>query len=57
MSEEGKEWEIVQTIDSITPGNVHFSEKSQRAKLMNKDGLVSSQMPGDDASLAHATAA
>src|SRR6267378_2712500 len=54
MSEEGKEWEIVQTIDSITPGNVHFSEKSQRAKLMNKDGLVSSQMPGDDASLAHA---
>src|SRR5712664_1470403 len=54
MSEEGKEWEIVQTIDSITPGNVHFSEKSLRAKLMNKDGVVSSQMPGDDASLAHA---
>jgi hypothetical protein len=54
MSEENKEWEIVQTIDSITPGNVHFSEKSLRAKLMNKDGVVSSQMPGDDASLAHA---
>jgi hypothetical protein len=54
MSEENKEWEIVQTIDSITPGNVHFSEKSLRAKLMNKDGSVSSQMPSDDASLAHA---
>ena len=54
MSEENKEWEIVQTIDSITPGNAHFSEKSLRAKLMNKDGLVPSQMPGDDASLAHA---
>src|SRR5712671_936419 len=54
MSEENKEWEIVQTIDTITPGNVHFSEKSLRAKLMNKDGVVSSQMPGDDASLAHA---
>jgi hypothetical protein len=53
MSEENKEWEIVQTIDTITPGNVHFSEKSQRAKLMNKDGVVSSQMPSD-ASLAHA---
>ncbi|OLD81878.1 MAG: hypothetical protein AUF67_06265 [Acidobacteria bacterium 13_1_20CM_58_21] len=54
MSEENKEWEIVQTIDTITPGNVHFSEKSLRAKLMNKDGVVSSQLPSDDASLAHA---
>jgi hypothetical protein len=54
MSEENKEWEIVQTIDSITPGNVHFSEKSRRAKLMNKDGAVASQLPPDDASLAHA---
>src|SRR5205814_1329834 len=54
MSEENKEWEIVQTIDTITPGNVHFSEKSLRAKLMNKDGAVSSQLPSDDASLAHA---
>src|SRR6266851_4010334 len=54
MSEENKEWEIVQTIDTITPGNVHFSENSFRAKLMNKDGVVSSQMPSDDTSLAHA---
>jgi hypothetical protein len=54
MSEENKEWEIVQTMDSVTPGNAHFSEKSQRAKPMNKDGVVSSQMPGNDASLAHA---
>jgi hypothetical protein len=54
MSDENKEWEIVQTIDSITPGNVHFSEKSLRAKLMNKDGSVHSQMPSDDTSLAHA---
>jgi len=54
MSDENKEWEIVQTIDSITPGNVHFSEKSFRAKLMNRDGRVHSQMPSDDTSLAHA---
>jgi hypothetical protein len=54
MSEENKEWEIVQTIDSITPGNVHFSEKSLRAKLMNKNGSVASLMASDDASLAHA---
>jgi hypothetical protein len=53
MSEENREWEIVQTIDTVTPGNVHFSEKSLRAKLMNKDGVVASQTPGDDAALAH----
>jgi hypothetical protein len=54
MSEEKKEWEIVQTIDTITPGNPHFSEKSLRAKLLSKDGAVLAQMPSDDASLAHA---
>jgi hypothetical protein len=53
MSDPNTEWEIVQTLDTITPGNVHFSLKSMRAKLMNKDGLVPSQLPGDDASLAH----
>jgi hypothetical protein len=54
MSDENKEWEIVQTVDSITPGNAHFSEKSLRAKLMNKDGSMSSELPRDDAALAHA---
>jgi hypothetical protein len=53
MSEENKEWEIVQTIDSITPGNVHFSEKSLRAKLIQKDGAVTTQVPSEDVSLAH----
>jgi hypothetical protein len=54
ISEENKEWEIVQTLDTITPGNPHFSEKSLRAKLLNKDGVVPSQVPADDATLAHA---
>jgi len=54
MSEVNKEWEIVQTIDTITPGNVHFSEKSLRAKLVNKDGVVSSPLTSDDGPLAHA---
>jgi hypothetical protein len=53
MSEENKEWEIVQTIDTVTPGNPHFSDKSRRAKLLNKEGAVPSQMPGDDGTLAH----
>jgi hypothetical protein len=54
MSEESKEWEVVQTADTVTPGNVHFSMKSFRAKLMAKDGTVASQMPQDDEHLAHA---
>ncbi|HJX96897.1 MAG TPA: hypothetical protein VJ324_14830 [Candidatus Acidoferrum sp.] len=54
MSEQNKEWEIVQTADSVTPGNVHFSMKSFRAKLMTTDGTVAQQMPQDDEHLAHA---
>src|SRR5215831_11291521 len=54
MSEESKEWEIVQTLDTITPGSEHFSSKSLRAKLMSKDGIVPAQTPGKDTMLAHA---
>jgi len=54
MSEQNKEWEIVQTADSITPGNIHFNSKSFRAKLMTRDGGVAQQMPQDDEHLAHA---
>jgi hypothetical protein len=53
MTGENKSWEVVQTADTITPGNVHFSEKSYRAKLMTKSGIVESQMPQDDTHLAH----
>jgi hypothetical protein len=54
MSEENKEWEIVQTADTITPDNEHFSVKALRAKLMSKSGIVPAQVPADDATLAHA---
>src|SRR5229473_3487434 len=54
MSEENKEWEIVQTLDTITRGNVHFNAKSLRAKLINKDGDVPAYPSADDATLAHA---
>jgi hypothetical protein len=54
MTEQNKEWEVAQTADTVTPGNVHFSMKSFRAKLMTKDGSVASQMPQDDEHLAHA---
>lgn len=54
MSDENREWEIVQTIDTITPGNEHFSMKSLRAKRMSKDGIVLPQTPSADSTLAHA---
>jgi hypothetical protein len=54
MTDEDKSWEVVQTADTITPGNVHFNPKSLRAKLMTKGGIVESQMPQDDTHLAHA---
>ncbi len=54
MTDENVEWEVVQTKDTITPGNTHFSMKSLRAKLMNKDGAAFSEVPGDDSQLAHA---
>jgi len=38
--EEGKEWEVVQVLDSITPGNAHYSEKSRLAKTIQKDGVT-----------------
>jgi len=54
MSVEDQEWEIVQTLDTVTPGNPHFSERSLRAKLMTKDGTVAAQAPANDRTLAHA---
>ena len=53
MTGEKTEWEIVQTKDTVTPGNSHFSLKSFRAKLMGKDGLAQSRTPNDDSTLAH----
>jgi hypothetical protein len=54
MIQENVEWEIVQTKDTVTPGNEHFSLKSLRAKLMSKDGTSLAQVPSDDSQLAHA---
>ena len=54
MTDSNIEWEIVQTRDTISPGNPHFSMKSLRAKLMNKDGSALTEIPGVDSQLAHA---
>jgi hypothetical protein len=54
MVEPDKEWEVVQTLDTITPGNPHYSEKSRWAKTVRKDGTTWGDVPGDESQLAHA---
>lgn len=56
MTDPNLEWEVIQTRDTVTPGNAHFSEKSLRAKLMGRDGLVLGQAPAEDGRLAHGNA-
>lgn len=38
--DEHTEWEVVQVLDTITPGNTHYSEKSRLAKTLQKDGVT-----------------
>ena len=52
MLDKGKEWEVVQIIDSITPGNPNYNEKARLAKTMQKDGKTWGS-PADDSMLAH----
>ncbi|MBZ5674774.1 MAG: hypothetical protein LAP61_11050 [Acidobacteriia bacterium] len=48
-----KSWEVVQVVDSITPGNPHYSEASRLAKTLLKDGNTWGSAPGDEKQLAH----
>jgi hypothetical protein len=52
MLEQGKQWEVVQILDSITPGNPNYSEKSRLAKTIQKDGKTWGSA-ADESSLAH----
>jgi hypothetical protein len=54
MVEDGKEWEVVQVLDTITPGNGHYSEKSRWAKTVRTDGKSWGDVPADSSQLAHA---
>ena len=46
-------WEVVQVIDTITPGNPHYSEKSGVAKTLLKDSQTWGGVPNDESALAH----
>jgi hypothetical protein len=47
-------WEVVQVMDTITPGNPHFSEKSRVAKTLLKDGQNFSNASTGESAMAHA---
>jgi hypothetical protein len=54
MMDPSLEWEVVQTLDSITPGNVHYNEKSRLAKTLRTDGATWGDVPENESQLAHA---
>lgn len=54
MVVEGKEWEVPQTIDTVTPGHPRYNERSRLAKTIRRDGVTWGDMPQDQPELAHA---
>ncbi|MFZ0523840.1 MAG: hypothetical protein WAL95_22635 [Candidatus Acidiferrales bacterium] len=53
MIEPDEEWEVVQVLDTITPGNAHYNEKSRWAKTIRTDGKSWGDVPTDASQLAH----
>ena len=53
MMEPSVAWEVVQTLDTITLGNAHYSEKSRWAKTVQSDGATWGGVPSDESHLAH----
>jgi hypothetical protein len=53
MLDATKEWEIVQVLDTITPGASHYSEQSRLAKTIQRDGRTWG-VPSNEKNLAHA---
>jgi hypothetical protein len=51
--EKDKVWEVVQVLDTVTPGNSHFSEKSRLAKTIQKDGKTWGEASVSEDKLAH----
>jgi hypothetical protein len=52
MLDKDKAWEVVQVLDTITPGSEHYSEKSRLAKTIQKDGQTWGAAT-DESKLAH----
>ncbi len=54
VDENLPDWEVVQTVDTITPGNEHYNEASHLAKTILKDGVTWGPAEKDESKLAHA---
>jgi hypothetical protein len=48
------EWEVAQVLDTITPGNSRYNEKSRLAKTIQHDGTTWGRVPKAEDRLAHA---
>jgi hypothetical protein len=48
-----KQWEVVQVLDTITPGAPHYNQKSRLAKTVQRDGATWGGVPSDQRQLAH----
>ncbi len=53
MMDKDQEWEVVQVLDSITPGAPHYNQKSRLAKTIQQDGSTWGDTPKDESKLAH----
>ncbi len=53
MLDKDQQWEVVQVLDSITPGNAHYNEKSRLAKTIQNDGSTWGDARANPAKLAH----
>ncbi|MGB7186102.1 MAG: hypothetical protein WBD21_05860, partial [Candidatus Acidiferrales bacterium] len=53
MMKRDLQWEVAQVLDTITPGNPHYNEKSRLAKTLRTDGTTWGDVPESDAELAH----
>jgi hypothetical protein len=54
VDKDREPWEVVQVVDTITPGNPHYNEASHLAKTIRKDGLTWGSAGTDESQLAHA---
>jgi hypothetical protein len=54
VDKDREPWEVVQVVDTITPGNSHYSEASRLAKTILKDGQTWGAANPNDGALAHA---
>ncbi|HEV7735459.1 MAG TPA: hypothetical protein VGR62_25015 [Candidatus Binatia bacterium] len=47
MVDPTRSWEVVQVVDTITPGNRHFSELARLAKTIRRDGTTWGAVPAN----------